>query len=465
MSYSLTLTDGTPVTTLGNNIIDTTTLTVNLLGQNSSGYGLYLNENFINLLENFSSPAQPSGNPSNAKLTNPVKGQIWWDSTNRVLKVYDGTVWKEISNSTAGASAPTNNPITGDLWWDTYNGQLKTFNGATWTTIGPPTPGGGSVTTTYTGSYVADASPPYSNHVVGNIFVSNKLATVISTDPTPFTPRYAIGGLTTINPGMNFPSSIEPTMISSPNSQIGVVGGNLLLSINVGGVLTTAVSISGLDGSAQVNANPTSPLGIATKDYVDTANTTVTSYTTASNVSMKSYVDTQFNSIVNGGARFATNIIPSANLSYNLGSTTSWWNNIYGTAIHAVYADLAERFEADLPMVPGTVVELGGPNEITVAGHDLSENVFGVISTNAAYLMNSGAGTDITHPPVAVQGRVPVRVTGRIRKGDRLVSAGNGIARSGSRSEITAWNVIGRALENKTTDGEGIIEAIVKLNS
>jgi hypothetical protein len=96
---------------------------------------------------------------------------------------------------------------------------------------------------------------------------------------------------------------------------------------------------------------------------------------------------------------------------------------------------------------------------------ELSENVFGVISTRAAYLMNSGAGTDQSHPPIAVQGRVPVKVTGQIRKGDRLVSAGNGLARAGKRSEITTWNVIGRALEDKLDDGIGEIEAVVKLNS
>ena len=152
-------------------------------------------------------------------------------------------------------------------------------------------------------------------------------------------------------------------------------------------------------------------------------------------------------------------------MSYNLGSTTAWWNNIYGTAIHALYADLAERFEADSVYEPGTVVEIGGPAEITAATQDLSENVFGVISTNAAYLMNSSAGSDQTHPPIAVQGRVPVKVVGKIRKGDRLVSAGNGLARAGSRTEINTWNVIGRALENKLDNGVGTIEAVVKLNS
>ena len=161
----------------------------------------------------------------------------------------------------------------------------------------------------------------------------------------------------------------------------------------------------------------------------------------------------------------STGVVPSANLTVNLGSSTRWFNTFYGKSVQAQYADLAERFEADAEYDAGTVVELGGTKEITAAGEDLSENVFGVISTNAAYLMNSGAGPNQTHPPIAVQGRVPVKVTGRIRKGDRLVSAGNGIARAGARSEITAWNVIGRALENKTDDGLGTIEAVVKLNS
>jgi hypothetical protein len=96
---------------------------------------------------------------------------------------------------------------------------------------------------------------------------------------------------------------------------------------------------------------------------------------------------------------------------------------------------------------------------------ELSDKVFGVISTNAAYLMNSAAGNDYTHPPIAMSGRVPVRVIGMIAKGDRLVSAGNGIARAGNKTEITAFNVIGRSLVDKLDSGEGIIEAIVKINS
>lgn len=161
----------------------------------------------------------------------------------------------------------------------------------------------------------------------------------------------------------------------------------------------------------------------------------------------------------------AGSLIPSSNLAINLGSTSRWWNNIYGVSIQAKYADLAERFHADAVYSPGTVVELGGSEEITQVVEELSDNVFGVISTNAAYLMNSGAGSNETHPPVAISGRVPVRVTGFVRKGDRLVSAGTGLARSASKTEVTPWNVIGRALQDKTTEGEGLVEAIVKINN
>jgi hypothetical protein len=166
----------------------------------------------------------------------------------------------------------------------------------------------------------------------------------------------------------------------------------------------------------------------------------------------------------------ATAIIPDVTGSRNIGSSTYKFGNVYanyliGTSIQAQYADLAERFASDKAYPAGTVVALGGAAEITAASEDLSEDVFGVVSTKAAYLMNALAGPDETHPAIAVNGRVPVRVVGHINKGDRLVAAGNGLARAGNRNELSSFNVIGRSLENKTTDGEGVILAIVKLNS
>ena len=147
----------------------------------------------------------------------------------------------------------------------------------------------------------------------------------------------------------------------------------------------------------------------------------------------------------------------------NIGSSSNYFNQVFATATTALYADVAERFAADEVLVPGTVVELGGTQEITRSQTDLSENVFGVISTRPAYTMNGGAGDDDTHPKVAMTGRVPVLVTGVVKKGDRLVSAGNGIARAAKPGEATAFNTIGRSLVDKTTPKSGTIEAIVTI--
>ena len=416
MSYTLTLTNGTLLENLADGSLDTTTTSVGLIGRNYAGYGQSLNENFIKMLEHFSNSTAP---------TNPLKGQIWYDSTNAVLKVYNGTAWKEITNTNPSSSAPSNSQ-TGDFWWDSTNSFLKLYNGSSWITIGPVTPPGAAVTSLVPNNLTDQVSAV---HTVGNIMINNKLAAIISSDTTSFTPASPslAGGFATITPGYNVLNNMLVGGTVTANG-LAITG---TATFNGAPIATT--SGGGMASFAAINSTP-----------IGNATPSTGAFTTLS---------------VTG------NITPTANLSYNLGSTSAWFNNIYGTAIHAQYADLAERFASDQPYSAGTVVELGGPAEIMAAGQDLSDNVFGVISTNAAYLMNSGAGSNTTHPPVAVQGRVPVRVTGIIRKGDRLVSAGNGLARAGARNEITAWNVIGRALADKLDSGEGLIEAVVKLNS
>lgn len=145
------------------------------------------------------------------------------------------------------------------------------------------------------------------------------------------------------------------------------------------------------------------------------------------------------------------------------GTVTGNWTLSAGSRLNATYADLAERFSADDIYDAGTVVEIGGTQEITAVKYELSEDVFGVVSNTAAYLMNAGAGNDNSHPPIAVSGRVDVKVVGIVKKGQRLVSAGNGIARAALPGEATAFNTIGRALADKNTDDLGTVEAIVMI--
>ena len=142
-------------------------------------------------------------------------------------------------------------------------------------------------------------------------------------------------------------------------------------------------------------------------------------------------------------------------------------NVIHATATSAQYADVAERFEADAPMSAGAVVEVGGSAEITETTTDLSENVFGVISDQPAYAMNAGAGNNDTHPYVAMTGRTPVRVTGAVTKGQRLVTSSvKGCARAVAAGEsISPFNVIGRALESSTDAGIKLVNCAVRTNN
>lgn len=149
--------------------------------------------------------------------------------------------------------------------------------------------------------------------------------------------------------------------------------------------------------------------------------------------------------------------VDSSSLTYNPNTDTLTAGVFSGTATQAQYADVAEKFSPDAAYAPGTVVALGGPEEITAAV-EADENVFGVVSTNPAHTMNYGLEGGL---PVALTGRVPVRVVGEVFKGDRLVSAGNGNARAAKPGEATAFNVIGRALEDGADD---MIEAFVTVN-
>ena len=449
MAYTINLTDGTIFATIADGTINTQSSMI-LVGKNYAGYGEFLDENFIHLLENGANTTAPGA---------PLTGQLWWDKSTNTMKVYNGTTFKTISAATASASQPTSN-VTGDLWFDTTNQQLKVFNGSQFILIGPASTSGqgtsGAIVTTVTDNVAVD-------HVIVQLFVNNTIVGIISKDPT-FTPQVPITGFSTVGPGIQLSSFVTNALFrgTSLDSQLldgldsaqflrsdandttsGTLGilndsglsvgedsdariiitnsniffrnqtqdGNLVLQVNDGGVTTTAILINGSTGIPAVTG--------------------------------------------------LTNL--NANGVGNLGSSSSYFNTVFATATTALYADVAERFAADTAYLPGTVVELGGVAEITKSIDELSDNVFGVISTRAAFLMNGGAGEDDTHPPVAMTGRVPVRVVGSVRKGDRLVSAGNGMARAAKTGEATAFNVIGRALEDRSDITEGTVEAIVTI--
>ena len=163
--------------------------------------------------------------------------------------------------------------------------------------------------------------------------------------------------------------------------------------------------------------------------------------------------DVNFTDITVSGCVETTCITTGAPLTG--GTVEGTWTLTAGSTFEATYADLAENFEADEDYEPGTVVKLGGSKEITMCDSVNCSDVFGVISTNPAYIMNAGGGL-----PVALQGRTPVKLIGSVKKGERLVSAGQpGYAMALKEDKYYDPRiVIGRSLED--TDGDTVMAVI-----
>ena len=594
MAYTINLTDGTVFATISDGTINTSSSMI-LVGKNYAGYGEFLDENFIHLLENGSNTTAPAA---------PLTGQLWWDKTNNLLKVYNGSIFKTISAATASASQPASN-VTGDLWYDTTNQQLKVYTGATFLVVGPG----------YSQAQGQSGAIPETilNNVGATRYITslyvNSVRVAIVYDGASFTPEAAlVVAFPTIFPGVTLSSTVSGAVFagSATNAQLldsldssqfmrtdtntsttgvlrvqtntglfvgsanvfnvnttttdaniksNISGGNLIIQANVSGTTYTVATAYGANGVFAIGNAATvgTTLGVTgnssggnlttggqvsavgnitggnlnTAALVQAATVSATANVQAGNlrttgqisatgnitgaaniagtfflgngsqltglslgVSVTKFVNgtTEGNIGISGGnvnfdvggtanvlvlttgtAYFVGNVSTigiektGTNAIGNIGSSSNYFNRVFATATTALYADVAERFAADELLEPGTVVELGGTKEITRSNQDLSENVFGVISTRPAYTMNGGAGEDDTHPAVAMTGRVPVKCVGTIRKGDRLVSAGEGVARAAQPGEATAFNVIGRSLENKHTPELGTIEAIVTI--
>jgi len=225
------------------------------------------------------------------------------------------------------------------------------------------------------------------------------------------------------------------TSLNAGNLDIGTVPSARLsgtYTITVSGAATTAGTVT---TAAQPNITSVGTLTALTV----TGNITGGNLITAGLVSLSSINKTGSNGVG------------------NIGSASNYFNRVFATATTALYADLAEIYNADFKYSPGTVVSFGGVNEITISDQDSDRRVAGVVSTNPSYIMNAALTSDFSIA-VALQGRVPCLVQGSVRKGDMMVSAGNGRARAEINPSI--GSVIGKSLED--FNGElGIIEVVV----
>jgi hypothetical protein len=215
------------------------------------------------------------------------------------------------------------------------------------------------------------------------------------------------------------------------------------LTVNTTSILNGTTTVNNVNPSANANAN----IGSTFNQF----NTIFTRTVNANSIVVSA------NSTLNGTTT-VSNILPSSNNTSNIGSITSQFNTVFALATSALYADLAEKYVADAVYIPGTVVIFGGTEEITVVSSFADVRVAGVISTDPAYLMNSGsAGT-----PVALRGKVPVRVTGPVAKGDLLVTSVHpGVAQAAPAIDVNPLAVFAKSIEEDSDAGERLIMAVV----
>jgi hypothetical protein len=399
MAYTIIRSNGTVLTTIQDGTINTGSTSLGLPGRNYAGYGQTLDTNLVRMLENFANDSVPA---------NPLRGQLWYNTNDGTLRI-----------------CPADNTNTPSSW-----AILNTASSGGNTTLGNLTVSGNITCNNIATAYDATSDT-----------ITVRLATVTST-------------LSAAN------ASVTSANLTTVRTQAITTGGT-----STSGTLTGKWTISGdastyglLMNSSNITFS-SATYGVRSDNYMYANGSPFTPTGTYTNANVAAYLTG------NGVAQFTGNIAPTEVTTTALrggGNIYGIWSLGANARIQSTYsADLAERYAADAIYPAGTVLEIGGEKEVTSVKDELSEDVFGVVSTNSAYLMNSGAGEDETHPQVALAGRVPVLVTGKITKGQRLVSAGNGRARGASKEELTPFNTIGRALASKDDDGEGVIEAVV----
>lgn len=489
MSYTINRYNGTQVTVVADGTIDST-LSLKLIGKNYAGYGEVQNENLVFLLENFSGSNSPN---------NPLSGQIWFDSANSKLKFYDGSKYRVASGAEASATAPVG-LTPGEFWYDTSNKQVYVWNGSTFTLVGPQSVAGAGTTQMQSVSVIDDVG---ANHSIIQAYTNGQVMYIIS--PDEFTLNSSlnpISGFAKIGKGITLVNSTVGNVLgvtsstdqrfwgtASNSDKLGgfaaseylkassttftsqlkfgdagfllgnsndisfsIIGSTPVLANVLGNTISFRTKVAGVEKipmelvgeNILPGTTNTSNIGSATKLYNTVYATSFNGIASQSN----QLLETVSGLYRSGNTAAAANTVAVRNSSADL-----YANVFQGIASSADYADLAEKYLADAEYLVGTVVTVGGDKEVTAC--TVGDRAIGVVSANPAYMMNSGleGGTYI-----ALKGRVPCKVTGQVKKGQRLVAGEKGSAQAAYSNNSDVFAI---ALESSTDAGEKVIEVLV----
>jgi len=454
---------------------------------------------------------KPVGSTTNSTTspTDAVLGDMWFDTSNTQLYVYTGTAWSLIGPTTIAGSGVTQmvsetvsdnagvnktilKGVTNDTVVFVVSGTAFTpssteLNGAALITAGFSTVAQGIQIS----SSVASAKfrgVATDSDALGGVAAANYLR---SDQNDTTTSSFSILNDT----GLILGAGSDVTMsVASDNLVIAqtTVNKDIIFTVNDAGVTTEALRIVGTTGRIE---------------HLRVGNLTVDGDTVTTNVSNLSVEDNIIE--LNRGISSNAGMPNYTGLKVNRGETSTateqdlfWvWDEtfaddgttLYGNAggawtafksgggdelsaatlvdiranvVHAqattaMYADLAERYSADMTLEAGDVVMLGGEAEVTRCNKELCDKVFGVVSDSPAFLMNANAGNNDSHPMIALKGRVLVKIKGTGKAGDRIVSAGNGSAKVINLDECNAFNVLGRLIKDKYSVDTTLTECVI----
>jgi len=461
MAYTINLTDGAIFATIPDGDINDDSSMI-LVGKNYAGYGEFLNQNFIHLLENGSNNTPPSA---------PLRGQLWWDKSTSTMKVYNGAAFKVISGATASASAPTSN-VPGDFWWDTINAQLKVWNGTSFTLIGPATSGpgvSGAIVTT-----VSDSSPVPAPHVIVQLVVDNTIVAIVSKDPT-FTPSPVIPGFGSgIGPGIQLSGAVAnkqfrgtaenalrladllPTQFLR-SDQAATTSGTL-------GVLNDSGFVVGVDSDARISVftatseviidNVTNNANLSMRVNVGgTATTVMRALGTTGEVTFPAAAGVS----VTGNITVPQIVKSGANNSGNIGSATNVFNTVFANTFQGTVATANNVSGTVAVANGGTGRNILNPNAVILGNGTANVNfvdpglIGNVLTSNGTtWISQAGGGgggnvvsvTATAGTPISVGGTASNPIVGINSVTANSVILGNGTSSFQTVAPVTNGHVL-----------------------
>ncbi len=424
MAYTINRWDGTAIAVIEDGTVNQS-LDVKLIGKNYAGYGEIQNENFIHILENFAGSISPA---------NAVRGQLWYDSANKRLKIYTGDIvgavkqWKALGGAEYSTTEPSY-PNNGDFWFDRNRDQLKVRNGDSWLAIGPQSAGAGTtqmISKQVRGFPIGSTTPQTYSIIVASIndvpvyIISREEFTLDTSDPDS-----VIVGFNLLKKGLTLQEVDDETGVSGTPTFL--YWGTASNSLRLGGFLASEYVRSG-------SSNFTATVRFSDSGYtVGDSNDLAVFIETGTEPIIQNVTGPRIYFRVRDGADVknpltinATKLEPGVDNTFSIGTSVKKWKEVYATNFYGI-ADNANALQVESGVYRVASVNAGVN---TIAARDssgnLTANTFNGNATSATKLVNirtiNGVNFDGT-TNIIIEDSTKVRLDGSTMTGFLTLNA------------------------------------------